>query len=181
MNQEAQPPLPNRSERDWTEDFTHENGKYQNKCIHCHLLFYGHKRRVVCKICQEQPPLSDLPELSEGEIKEIEKEAAERFPKILINAIDVGGPKDIYNNDIGDFIRIYIEAITLEKRRSKKREQWISVKDRLPSEKREYLCVGFGLSYDATFHTNTKEWTDPSDGGICRPTHWRELPQPPDL
>ena len=39
------------SERDWTEDFSHENGMYENICHVCHLSFCGHKRRVVCKKC----------------------------------------------------------------------------------------------------------------------------------
>ena len=40
-----------KSERDWTEDFTHENGNYENTCIRCRNSFLGHKRRVVCKKC----------------------------------------------------------------------------------------------------------------------------------
>lgn len=36
---------------DWPEDFSHENGNYQNKCCHCGVIFVGHKRRVVCKVC----------------------------------------------------------------------------------------------------------------------------------
>ncbi len=35
----------------WTEDFTHENGNYENVCIRCNNHFLGHKRRVVCKCC----------------------------------------------------------------------------------------------------------------------------------
>ncbi len=38
---------------DWTEDFSHENGNYQNRCIHCDCLFMGHKRRVTCKVCAQ--------------------------------------------------------------------------------------------------------------------------------
>jgi len=37
--------------RDWTEDFTHENGGYQRRCMDCGLTFYGHKRNVVCRKC----------------------------------------------------------------------------------------------------------------------------------
>lgn len=37
--------------RDWIEDFKHENGKYENKCIECKRKFIGHKRRVLCKAC----------------------------------------------------------------------------------------------------------------------------------
>ena len=39
------------SDRDWREDFSHENGNYSNKCIECGLMFNGHKRRVICKKC----------------------------------------------------------------------------------------------------------------------------------
>src|SRR6476659_11135116 len=35
----------------WTEDYSHENGCYTNRCIDCGDEFCGHKRRVVCKLC----------------------------------------------------------------------------------------------------------------------------------
>jgi|SRR6478609_1341506 len=38
-------------ERNWEEDFSHENGNYINTCIECKLAFMGHKRRVICKKC----------------------------------------------------------------------------------------------------------------------------------
>lgn len=40
-------------DRDWKEDFPHENGRYQNGCTICHELFLGHKRRIVCKKCSD--------------------------------------------------------------------------------------------------------------------------------
>ena len=40
--------------RDWVEDFPHENGNYENKCCHCGHSFIGHKRRVVCKVCDNE-------------------------------------------------------------------------------------------------------------------------------
>ena len=43
--------LPKLSERDWKEDFIHENGNYVNYCIKCKKGFFGHKRRVICKLC----------------------------------------------------------------------------------------------------------------------------------
>jgi hypothetical protein len=39
------------NERDWTEDFAHENGKYYGRCVLCECEFLGHKRRVTCKKC----------------------------------------------------------------------------------------------------------------------------------
>lgn len=56
------------SERDWPEDFSGENGKYQCLCIYCEEYFLGHKRRFVCKRCDHdatslataQPPAAPL-------------------------------------------------------------------------------------------------------------------------
>jgi len=49
--------MPEHSERDWTEDFPHENGNYTNKCSNCGEYFFGHKRRPLCKLCgDEQHP-----------------------------------------------------------------------------------------------------------------------------
>ena len=42
-----------RSERDWDEDFGHENGDYCLKCITCKEQFRGHKRRTSCRTCQQ--------------------------------------------------------------------------------------------------------------------------------
>jgi hypothetical protein len=44
-------PLYSPSERDWPEDFHHENGQYMNKCCHCKKVFCGNKHRVSCKKC----------------------------------------------------------------------------------------------------------------------------------
>jgi hypothetical protein len=40
-----------KKDRDWVEDFTHENGNYMNKCANCGEQFKGHKRRPLCKVC----------------------------------------------------------------------------------------------------------------------------------
>lgn len=40
-------------EKDWPEDFDHENGMYYCRCIHCKDLFIGYKRRAVCKLCSD--------------------------------------------------------------------------------------------------------------------------------
>lgn len=47
-------PLPNFP-GNWPEDYEHENGKYQNRCSDCGNLFFGHKRRPLCKICANKP------------------------------------------------------------------------------------------------------------------------------
>ena len=40
----------------WPEDSSHENGNYECKCCHCGATFYGHKRRVTCKVCASPAP-----------------------------------------------------------------------------------------------------------------------------
>ena len=41
--------------RNWSEDFSHENGNYFCRCIECKKMFIGHKRRVICKVCASGP------------------------------------------------------------------------------------------------------------------------------
>lgn len=37
--------------RSWPEDFALENGQYSCRCISCKEIFFGHKRRYICKKC----------------------------------------------------------------------------------------------------------------------------------
>lgn len=40
----------------WPEDAADtDNGNYQCRCFFCGATFTGHKRRVVCKACSQQP------------------------------------------------------------------------------------------------------------------------------
>ena len=39
------------SARDWTEDYADGENQYQCKCSTCGHSFFGHKRRVTCKVC----------------------------------------------------------------------------------------------------------------------------------
>ena len=39
------------TEKDWQEDWPHENGKYTCTCVACGGIFTGHKRRVICRAC----------------------------------------------------------------------------------------------------------------------------------
>jgi hypothetical protein len=58
---------------DWPEDFSGENGQYQNKCTSCGKLFIGHKRRVTCKVCANPaPPASD-------DVREIDEHVVDRI------------------------------------------------------------------------------------------------------
>lgn len=40
-----------KSDKSFPEDYTLENGNYENKCTVCGSHFIGYKRRTVCKIC----------------------------------------------------------------------------------------------------------------------------------
>ena len=42
------------SPRNWTEDYTHENGNYMNRCSNCKEGFFGNKRRFICKECDSK-------------------------------------------------------------------------------------------------------------------------------
>ncbi len=48
---EARKPQEPSDPRDFPEDASHENGRYMCYCLLCDRNFYGHKRRVVCKLC----------------------------------------------------------------------------------------------------------------------------------
>ena len=39
------------TEHNWPEDFSHENGNYNNECYLYKVVFVGHKRRKVCRVC----------------------------------------------------------------------------------------------------------------------------------
>lgn len=44
----------NTTDGDWLEDAKHENGSYYCTCSICGKAFTGHKRRVICKICDKR-------------------------------------------------------------------------------------------------------------------------------
>lgn len=46
--------LTENTKKHWFEDFSHENGNYQCKCVKCESMFAGHKRRVICKECSSE-------------------------------------------------------------------------------------------------------------------------------
>jgi hypothetical protein len=76
------------SDRDWKEDFTHENGNYMNGCMYCKQMFYGHKRRVVCKICdnKDKSQLKGVPTPSdEGEPFLEPRPLLKGDPRVTIN------------------------------------------------------------------------------------------------
>lgn len=40
-----------QADRNFPDDFMHENGNYHNTCTTCRRGFVGHKRRVTCRAC----------------------------------------------------------------------------------------------------------------------------------
>ena len=52
-------------ERNWIDDFKHENGNYNCICVFCKQDFIGHKRRVVCKVCSDEKGLTPKIEQSD--------------------------------------------------------------------------------------------------------------------
>jgi len=43
---------------DWTEDYAYENGNYMCLCVTCGKQFFGHKRRVTCRVCAKPEPVA---------------------------------------------------------------------------------------------------------------------------
>lgn len=48
------------TEWDWLEDSALENGHYSCYCTSCGSWFYGHKRRVTCRVCAVPEPAAPL-------------------------------------------------------------------------------------------------------------------------
>ena len=48
------------TEKDWTEDFTNNENCYCCECAICKDIFYGYKRRVICKICYKAQLAKEL-------------------------------------------------------------------------------------------------------------------------
>ena len=47
------------TEHNWPEDFSHENGNYNNDCYMCKTVFIGYKRRHVCRVCATPQSIRD--------------------------------------------------------------------------------------------------------------------------
>lgn len=64
---------------DWQEDFIDtDNGRYECKCVHCGSEFYGHKRRVSCKLCTVAAALN-AGALAGGEVKPIVTQVTDKM------------------------------------------------------------------------------------------------------
>jgi hypothetical protein len=76
-------------DRNWDEDFLHENGNYVNNCVSCRLYFRGHKRRVICKKCSSTPDPVKEDETS-GQRQSLAHEYAANFPDHEYKAARLG-------------------------------------------------------------------------------------------
>lgn len=65
----------------WPEDTGYENGDYECLCSQCGATFYGHKRRVVCRVCAKPAPVVD----------DALREAAEQRVSDYLHSISEGG------------------------------------------------------------------------------------------
>lgn len=60
--------------KDWTEDFSQENGNYRNDCVKCNSLFTGNKHRMFCKECYLENMAMVEKAYSDAEIKIVKVE-----------------------------------------------------------------------------------------------------------
>ena len=69
---------------------------------------------------------------------------------------------------------LYVEEIVTQLERTR----WIPVSERLPEYSGYCMAVNKGyLPYIASYHLSGKEFV--CDDGICFPSHWMPLPEPP--
>jgi hypothetical protein len=61
------------SPRNWTEDYSLENGNYTCFCMTCKNTFIGYKRRVMCKECNDLQECLEIVDKKSYTIEEIEK------------------------------------------------------------------------------------------------------------
>lgn len=83
-------------ERDWAEDFSHENGNYDNRCSICERFFVGHKRRVICKACSsasgagdELPGMWGMSDFTGGETDNQPPPVTDEIAKLKQALVDV--------------------------------------------------------------------------------------------
>lgn len=78
----------------WPEDFSHENGNYNNTCCMCKIVFVGHKRRYICRVCAT--PESVRSETAGLRALIVKKDEALRDSKEMIDIVadfEVGEPE----------------------------------------------------------------------------------------
>ena len=73
------------SPRNWTEDYTHENGNYMNRCSNCKEGFFGNKRRFICKECDSKAIHIQFTNKKSYTIEEIEKAIELACPETIIS------------------------------------------------------------------------------------------------
>lgn len=79
--EERQPWSLEVSPRDWTEDFSHENGNYNCVCTTCKKTFVGHKRRMTCKVCATPSPAPSVDMDQPATLGDVARMIEERLPR----------------------------------------------------------------------------------------------------
>lgn len=99
------------SARDWPEDFPHENGNYNNRCQTCGKLFTGHKQRVTCKLCANQPATPSADEESATpEIKDDFHGNNEHLCRSIKALIELSDREALIPNRLGGHARELLAA-----------------------------------------------------------------------
>jgi cell division protein ZapA (FtsZ GTPase activity inhibitor) len=70
------------TEHNWPEDFSHENGNYNNDCYMCKTVFIGHKRRHVCRVCATPKSIRDQLAHLQSQLDECRKELTARLAQV---------------------------------------------------------------------------------------------------
>ena len=80
----------------WPEDASHENGDYECRCVTCEQTFYGHKRRVICKVCATRPAVPDgwiaVGYISQADAAINQRARDESDPSPLLSISQTNGP-----------------------------------------------------------------------------------------
>jgi hypothetical protein len=80
------PPIkPAPNPRSYPEDLPDDNGNYQHCCPECNQTFFGHKLRVVCKLCSRRDQAMHLAHTA-GYGSPLHKQPTPGLPEILVAA-----------------------------------------------------------------------------------------------
>lgn len=70
---------------------------------------------------------------------------------------------------------------TIDHESLRPKEEWISVKDRLPKPQTEVLAFRRGIMYFAWYDNEIGKWSSDEWGLLDAVTHWMPLPEPPEV
>ena len=100
--------------KDFPEDFSKNNGCYSNMCSHCNNIFYGYKRRILCKECESMS--NSVKEFKVGSMVRVLTDTYSTIPKHSICEIievDEHGCEVRWDKGVFDLYYIF-SAITTD-------------------------------------------------------------------